>query len=131
MTDTTATDPSRIVTAKSSRSAATHLDIGNMVCMLLPPLPILWFGAAILIYALHRHHPDPKVGKYTQWAAYRFYAVMGAIIPIGTFFPGDGATPWLIAWGVGIVVIVPWSIKSIIRVRKDDWQDIILPEKES
>jgi hypothetical protein len=104
-----------------------QMDLGNLVSMLLPPLPLLWFGGSMLIYALHRHHPNPRVGHYTQQAAYRFYAVMGAIIPIGTFFPARGMTSWLIAWGIGLAVIIPWSIWSIARIRREQWPDIELP----
>lgn len=121
----------RIVTAKSARFAATHMDIGNMVSILLPPLPVLWFGISMLVYALHKHHPEPKVGRYTQWAAYRFYGVMGVIIPVGTFFPGDGIMPWLVSWALGIAIIVPWSIWSIVCIYRDTWQDIQLPPKET
>ena len=121
---------SRIVSAKSARFAAMQLDVGNIICMIVVPLSVLWFGASMLIYALHRHHPNPKVGKYTQWAAYRFYGVMGLVIPVGTFFPGKGAEPWLIAWAIGVLVIVPWSVWSIIKMRKDDWQDVEMPEEE-
>lgn len=118
----------RTISGRSSRFAAMQLDLGNLICMLLPPLPVLWFGGSILIYALHRHHPDPRVGQYTQHAAYRFYGVMGAIIPIGTFFPGRGLTPWLIAWGIGVAVIVPWSLWAIYRIRRERWPDIVLPQ---
>lgn len=118
----------RSVSGRSSRFAAMQMDLGNLISMLLPPLPVLWFGGSILIYALHRHHPNPRVGYYTQRAAYRFYAVMGAIIPIGTFFPGRGITPWLVAWGVGLAVIVPWSLWSIARIRREAWPDMDLPE---
>ena len=107
-----------------------QMDLGNLISMLLPPLPVLWFGGSILIYAMHRHHPNPRVGYHTQHAAYRFYAVMGAIIPVGTFFPGRGITPWLIAWGLGLLVIVPWSLWSIVRIRREDWPDIELPEHQ-
>ena len=120
----------RYVSGASSRFAAMQLDIGNLISMCLPPLPILWFGGSMLIYALHRHHPNPKVGRYTQQAAYRFYGVMGAIIPIGTFFPGRGITPWLIAWGIGLAVIVPWSIWSIMRIRREEWPDLVLPPSD-
>lgn len=116
----------RTVSGKSSRFAAMQMDLGNLVSICLPPLPVLWFGGSMLIYALHRHHPNPRVGHYTQRAAYRFYGVMGAIIPIGTFFPGHGVTPWLIAWAIGLAVIVPWSIWSIVRIRREDWPDIQL-----
>jgi len=126
--DVATPQPGRIVSGRSSRFAAMQLDLGNLISMLLPPLPLLWFGGSMLVYALHRHHPDPRVGYYTQHAAYRFYAVMGAIIPIGTFFPGRGITPWLVAWGVGLAVIIPWSLWSIARIRREDWPDIAMPE---
>jgi len=129
--DATTSSPVQIVSGRSSRFAAMQMDLGNMISMLLPPLPVLWFGGSILIYAMHRHHPNPRVGYYTQHAAYRFYAVMGAIIPIGTFFPGRGIMPWLIAWGVGLAVIIPWSIWSIIRIRREDWPDIQLPQTKA
>ncbi len=133
MSDSTESDISqpRIVSAKSARFAAMQMDLGNMISILLPPLPVLWFGISMLIYALHRHHPDEKVGRYTQWAAYRFYGVMGLIIPVGTFFPGNGVMPWLIAWGLGIVIIVPWSIWSILSIYRDVWQDIELPTEQT
>lgn len=122
--------PTRVLSGRSSRFAAMQMDLGNLISMLLPPLPVLWFGGSILIYAMHRHHPNPRVGYHTQHAAYRFYAVMGAIIPVGTFFPGRGITPWLIAWGLGLLVIVPWSLWSIVRIRREHWPDIELPEHQ-
>ena len=76
--DVETSQPERIVSGRSSRFAAMQMDIGNLISMLLPPLPLLWFGGSMLVYALHRHHPNPRVGYYTQRAAYRFYAVMGA-----------------------------------------------------
>ena len=120
----------RVIRAASSRFAAMQMDIGNIVSMLLPPLPVLWFGFSILVYAMHRHHPDPKVGEYTRWAGYRFYAVMGLIIPVGTFFPGDAKMAWLVAWITGILLIVPWSAWSILRAQRDHWEDIVLPPAE-
>jgi hypothetical protein len=34
--------------------------------------------------------------------------------------------PWLIAWGLGLTVIVPWSL--LARIRHEDWPDIELPD---
>lgn len=119
----------RSVSGRSSRFAAMQMDLGNMISMLLPPLPLLWFGGSMLVYALHRHHPNPRVGHYTQRAAYRFYAVMGAIIPVGTFFPGRGMTSWLVAWGIGLAVIIPWSLWSIRKIRREDWPDVAVPQE--
>jgi hypothetical protein len=126
--DATSSTQLHRVSGRSSRFAAMQMDLGNLISMLLPPLPVLWFGGSMLIYALHRHHPNPRVGEYTQRAAYRFYGVMGAIIPIGTFFPGRGITPWLVAWGIGLAVIVPWSLWSIARIRREQWPDISVPQ---
>lgn len=121
----------KVVTAASSRRAATHMDIGNIVAMLVPvPLGILWLGASMLVYALHKHHPDPKVGHYTQWAAYRLYAVVGAIVPIATFFPGNGLYLWLISWAVAALIIIPWSFWSLARIRRDHWEDTVVPAEE-
>jgi type VI protein secretion system component VasK len=49
---------------------------------------------------------------------------------VGTFFPGDGWMPWLIAWAIGVVIIVPWSIWSLIRVKNTDWKDIEVPAED-
>jgi hypothetical protein len=130
MTDSMPAQP-RIVPAAAARRAATHMDIGNMVAMLAPlPLGILWLGASMLVYALHKHHPNPKVGQYTQWAAYRLYGVVGAVVPVATFFPGQGLTHWLVCWAVAAAVIIPWSIWSLVRIRRDHWEDIVLPAEE-
>lgn len=128
--DSEASTTGKVVTGRSSRFAAMQMDLGNMISMLLPPLPLLWFGGSMVIYALHRHHPNPRVGHFTQRAAYRFYGVMGAIIPIGTFFPGRGVTSWLVAWGVGLAVIIPWSLWSIVQIRRETWPDMVVPEAD-
>jgi type VI protein secretion system component VasK len=36
--------------------------------------------------------------------------------------------PWVIAWGLGLAVIVPWSLWSIARIRRENWPDIALPD---
>ena len=69
-------------------------------------------------------------GHYTQRAAYCFYAVMGTGIPIGPFFPGRGVTPWLIAWAIGVAVIVPWSLWSIVKIRQETLPDMLLPDDD-
>lgn len=111
--DAATSSPARILSGASSRFAAMQMALGNMISMQLPP-PLRRFGGSTLIHAMHRHHPNPRVGYYTQHAACRFCAVMGAIIPVGTFFPGRG--------------IMPWSLWSIARIRREEWPDIELPE---
>ena len=103
------------------------MDLGNIVAALLPlPLGILWLGGSMLVFAMHKHHPNPKVGEYTQRAAYRLYGVMGAVVPVATFFPGRGFAHWLLAWATAALILIPWSIRSLIRIRRDTWNDVIL-----
>ncbi|MFN2350083.1 MAG: hypothetical protein ABR558_11005 [Thioalkalivibrio sp.] len=119
----------RIVTAKSARSAAKLFNYGNIVAVLVPfPLIIFWFGASMLLYALNRHHPNERVGYYTQQAAYRFYAVIGALIVVGTFFPPK-LNYFLVYWAITAVVIIPWSIIDILRINREQWHDAIIPEE--
>ncbi|MBT8430733.1 MAG: hypothetical protein KJN79_12540 [Gammaproteobacteria bacterium] len=40
--DASTSSPARIVSGRSSRFAAMQMDLGNMISMLLPPLPPLW-----------------------------------------------------------------------------------------
>lgn len=67
---------------------AGHADGRTMIlATTLGIIPIIfWFGMSMLLYAFNRHHPNPKVGHYTQRAAYRFYAVTGFLLVAGVFF---------------------------------------------
>jgi len=108
------------------------MDIGNVIAVLLPlPLGILWLGVSVLLYALYRHHPNPKVGHYTRRAAYRLYGVVVAILPIVLLFPGEGINHWLVAWGVAALILIPWSLWSLARIRGDHWQDVVAPTEET
>ena len=91
------------------------------IAMIVPP--ILWFGLSIMIYIISRHHPNERVGHYTQQAAYRFYGMIGVVIPIGTFFGTDWKL-WILMGGVVCLVIVPWTVWELIKTQKENWQDI-------
>ncbi len=120
----------KVLRASESRRAAGMLNIGNIVAILLPvPLLIFWFGASMLVYAMNRHHPDKRVGHYTQQAAYRLYGVTGASRRrAATFIPGGGWTWYIVAWVAAALVLIPWSVLDLRRIRREDWADIILPE---
>lgn len=90
------------------------------VLMMVPP--ILWFGISIMVYIIARHHPDPKVGEYTQHAAYRYYGMFGIVIPVGTFF-GTNWQLWILTGGIVALVLIPWSVWDLWRINRDDWQD--------
>ena len=78
---------------------------------------------------MNRHHPDPKVGHYTQQAAYRFYGVTGFFVAVATFIPGGGWNYYLAAWALGAVILIPWSIFDLVRIRRDRWEDLQIPVK--
>ncbi|HMR03372.1 MAG TPA: hypothetical protein PKA43_08375, partial [Candidatus Competibacter phosphatis] len=81
----------KVARGSSAKRASALMNYGNLIAILVPfPLLIFWFGASMLVYAMNRHHPNPKVGYYTQQAAYRFYGVTGFFIVIATFIPGSG-----------------------------------------
>lgn len=114
----------RIATAESARRAARMMNLGNIVAMVLPfPLLIFWFGASMFVYAMNRHHPNPKVGHYTQQAAYRLYAVTGALIVMFTAAPRDNVWVWVLGWVAAAAALVPLSVRDLRRIQQDDWQD--------
>ena len=90
------------------------------IAMIVPP--ILWFGLSIMIYIIARHHPNTQVGHYTQQAAYRYYGMIGIVIPVGTFF-GTDWEPWIMMGGVVGLILVPWTIWELIKIQKENWQD--------
>jgi hypothetical protein len=112
----------KIITAASAKKSARIFDLGNLLVTALPILIPFWFGASMFVYAFLRHHPNPMVGEYTQWAAYRFYGMIGAIIPVATFFPVD-IRYYLVTWAVIALVMVPWSLWSLKRIGQDSWHD--------
>ncbi|MFP4160408.1 MAG: hypothetical protein ACLFSK_00295 [Ectothiorhodospira sp.] len=103
--------------------------IATIVAAILGVAPlVLWFGGSMLVYALNRHHPDPRVGYYTQRAAYRYYALMGALVVAGTFFPPE-ILYFRIYWLVAAAIIIPWSVRDILRINREHWQDLDIPKE--
>jgi hypothetical protein len=96
------------------------------IMMIIPN--ILWFGASIVIYIMARHHPNARVGHYTQQAAYRYYAIIGIIIVAGTFY-GTDVKLWLITWLITTLILVPWSIVDLIKIRKETWQETFFEQE--
>ncbi|HEC04918.1 MAG TPA: hypothetical protein ENI84_01810 [Thiothrix sp.] len=121
-----------IITAKQSRFAAKVFNYGTIASVLIPfPLFIFWFGASMFAYAMYRHHPNPRVGFYTQRAAYIYYTLAGLLVPVLTFAPKEFFTEyWWALWGAAILGVVPLAIIQIIKVNKEEWTDIqINPNK--
>ncbi|HHJ12765.1 MAG TPA: hypothetical protein ENJ79_00075 [Gammaproteobacteria bacterium] len=100
---------------------------GNILAVLIPiPFGMLWFGLSMLVYAMNRHHPDPRVGHYTQQAAYRFYGITGFFVAVATFIPGGGWSWYLLAWGLTALILIPWSVLDLVRIRREHWEDMPL-----
>ena len=106
-----------------------HPDRTSMIYMfiLMVVPPILWFGISIIVYIIARHHPNPRVGHYTQWAAYRFYGMFGIVIPVGTFY-GTQWQLWIVTGGVVALILIPWSLLDLFRIQREHWQDITIEE---
>jgi len=144
----------KIISANNARMSARLFNIGNIVSLLpgliLTPIiiftepertnmifmfiamlvpPILWFGISIMVYIIARHHPNPQVGHYTQTAAYRYYGMIGLIIPVGTFYGTDWKL-WIITGGLIAVVLVPWSLWELIKIQKENWQETHIVSEE-
>jgi hypothetical protein len=111
------------ISANSARRAAALFNYGNLVAIALPlPLGILWLGVSMVVYAMNRHHPNPRVGYYTQWAAYRFYGMVGFVVALATFY-GRGMQDWLITWAVLALILVPWTVYDLVRIYREPWRD--------
>jgi len=123
-------EQSRVITAERARSSARMFSIGNIVSMLIPfPIGIFWFGASMVVYAMTRHHPNPRVGYYTQKAAYQFYGVLGLIVVVATFF-GTELFYWMVTWALSAAIIIPFNVYSLIKINKEQWQDTVVENEE-
>ncbi|WP_018869168.1 MULTISPECIES: hypothetical protein [unclassified Thioalkalivibrio] len=140
----------KTISGRRSRRAASLFDIGNVIVISVAGIPlflvggdgvgvgfiiaaivgivplILWFGGSMVVYALNKHHPDPRVGHHTQWAAYRLYGLMGALIVVATFFPPD-IDYYRAYWAVAAVILLPWSLYALYTIYREPWSDIEVP----
>jgi hypothetical protein len=122
---------SNIVLAESSKASAKLFTYGNIAAVLIPlPLFIFWFGASMVFYAMQRHHPNSRVGYYTQRAAYQYYAVAGLLVPVFTFASVDFLKQyWAIIWGICIVIMLPLAVMQLIKINREEWKDVTINNK--
>lgn len=118
------TDTPRTISARAAQRSAAIFNYGNLLAILIPmPIGVLWFAASIAVYIMFRHHPNHRVGHYTQWAAYRFYGLVGMVVVIATFY-GTSLQAWLITWATLAVILIPWTLYDLFLIfKKEDWQD--------
>lgn len=119
--------PGLIAVAMVGTESTDRMAIIVMFIMMIVP-NILWFAASIVIYIIARHHPNERVGHYTQQAAYRYYAIIGVIVVAGTFY-GTEVKLWLITWIITALILVPWSIFDLVKIRKENWQDVTIEQE--
>lgn len=138
---------SKLLTGTACRRSAALFDWGNLVAVSLAGIPlftidatvgigtilaailgivplILWFGGSMLLYAFVRHHPQPRVGHHAQWAAYRYYGLMGSLIVVATFFPPD-LDYYRLYWGLAAVILLPWTVLALVRIHREPWPDVL------
>lgn len=156
MTDSDkAATTTKVISASNARMMARLFNLGNLLSLLpglfIAPLilfaevertsmilmfiamivpPILWFGISIMIYIIARHHPNEQVGHYTQQAAYRYYGMIGVVIPVGTFYGTDWKL-WIMTGGIVGLVLIPWTILCLVKIQKENWQDTEIEIEET
>lgn len=127
MTDSTAAPAVTRISGRSARFSASLFNYGCIAAIVLPiPLGLLWLGASIVVYAMNRHHPNPKVGHYTQRMAYVFYGVAGFFVAAAIFISGTSWLPYAVAWAIGALIVIPWAVIELVRIRRDAWEDLTL-----
>ncbi|VAW96460.1 hypothetical protein MNBD_GAMMA23-1778 [hydrothermal vent metagenome] len=125
------TEENQTITGRQASRAARWFSLGNIASMIIPfPLGIFWFGASMVVYAMHRHHPNPRVGYYTQQAAYQFYAVLGLVVVVATFF-GTELLYWMVTWAISAAILIPLSVYNLMKINKEQWQDVIFKNEDA
>ncbi|MHB9100469.1 MAG: hypothetical protein ACYC2E_02970 [Sulfuricella sp.] len=121
----------RQITAAQCRRSAQIFIIGSMLAVIIPPLIMVWIAASIFIYASVAHHPDHRVREYQRWAGYRFYGIAGTLVVILNFagplkaLLGGTFNMLATVWVVSLLVVVPLGIRDLIRISRENWQDMM------
>lgn len=120
----------KLISAAQCRRSAQIFIIGSMIAVLVPPLLMVWIAASIFAYASVAHHPDLRVREYQRWAGYRFYGLVGTLIVVLNFssemkaFLGGGMNLVFTVWALSLLVVVPLGIRDLIRIHRENWQDM-------
>ena len=119
----------RVSAAQCRRSAQLFI-LGSILAVVVFPLIMVWIAASIFVYASAAHHPDRRVGEFQRWAGYRFYGLVGTLVVTLNFsgemkaWVGGGVNLLLAVWIVSFLVVVPLGIWDLIRISRENWQDI-------
>lgn len=122
-----------IISAQSQKRCAQIFNIGSIIAITaMPAFPVLfiWIGISIFVYSANIQHPSPLVRQYTQYAGYRFYGISGCLLAsmifAGVLIPmvGNALHLILLLWAIAFLVVVPAGLSSLMKTRKESWQDI-------
>lgn len=122
--------PAKTVTAAEQKRAAKIFTQLSCLAVLLPPLLILWIAASIFVYASVAHHPNQRVVHFLRPAGHRFYGLVGGLVVALNFSPQmmQWAGGWLelglALWALGVLVVVVPGIRDLLRVDREEWQDM-------
>ena len=122
----------KLISAAQCRRSAQIFIIGSIIAVLVPPLLMVWIAASIFAYASIAHHPDMRVREYQRWAGYRFYGLVGTLVVVLNFsgamkaWLGGGKNLLFTVWAVSLLVIVPLGIRDLIRISRENWQDMMV-----
>lgn len=122
----------KLISASQCRSSAQIFIIGSIISVLVPPLLMVWIAASIFAYASVAHHPDMRVREYQRWAGYRFYGLVGTLVVALNFsgamqsWLGGGMNLLLTVWVLSLLVVVPLGIRDLIRISRENWQDMLV-----
>lgn len=120
------------VSASQCRRSAQLFIIGSILAVVVFPLVMVWIAASIFVYASAAHHPDCRVGEFQRWAGYRFYGLVGSLVVVLNFsgemkaWVGGGVNLLLAVWIVSVLVVVPLGIWDLIRISRENWQDMLV-----
>lgn len=120
----------KIISAAHCRRSAQIFIIGSMLAVVIPPLIMVWIAASIFVYASVAHHPDMRVREFQRQAGYRFYGLVGSLVVVLNFssemkaWLGGGMNLLLTVWAVSLLLVVPLGIWDLIRISRENWQDM-------
>lgn len=121
-----------LISASQCRRSARMFIIGSIIAVLVPPLIMVWIAVSIFVYASVAHHPDMRVREYQRWAGYRFYGLTGTLVVVLNFsgamtvWVGGGTNLLFTVWAVSLLVVVPLGIRDLIRISRENWQDMLV-----
>lgn len=118
------------ITAGQSRFAAQIFNLASIAATVVPVLLVVWAATSIFVYAWVAHHPNPCVAYYNRMAGYRFYGPAGFLVVMGqSIYSHFGSWHGLLAlWALLAICVIPLGIRDLIRVRRENWQDMAIEE---